>query len=153
MLISATQELPPPNLVARRLDRSGSTIIVTIDLNALLRTPAYSLSEAAHYRRLPVRALRSWRFGQTYQFRGWQRRFQPRIWLDGQRLEGLFFLNLVEAHVLAAMRCRWEIPVPKVHAARDFVGKRLKVDRPLTTATFETNDIELFVTVPRTLHA
>jgi uncharacterized protein (DUF433 family) len=52
---------------------------------------------------------------------------------------------LVEAHVLAALRRRHDIPLPKVRAALDFVGKRLKVDRPLATATFETDGIDLFV--------
>jgi uncharacterized protein (DUF433 family) len=115
------------------------------DLNALRRTPAYPFSEAAHYLGLPVSTLRAWFLGQMYQSNGRPRRFQPLIRLDGQRSEGLSFLNLVEAHVLAALRRRHEIPLPKVRAALDFVGKRLKVDRPLANARFETNGIDLFV--------
>jgi hypothetical protein len=45
------------------------------------------------------------------------RRFRPLIELDGGRNEGLSFLNLVEAHVLAAMRRTRDIPLPKVDRA------------------------------------
>lgn len=116
-----------------------------IDFNTLRSTPAYPFSEGAHYLNLPVSTLRAWCLGQSYQVRGRQRRFQPLIRLDGLRSEGLSFLNLVEAHVLAALRRRHQVPLPKVRAALDFVSKRLRVDRPLATASFETNGVDLFV--------
>lgn len=59
-------------------------------------TPAYSLAEAAHYLNLPLTTLRAWCLGQPG--------FRAVIRMDGKNPWALSFLNLVEAHVLAAMR-------------------------------------------------
>jgi hypothetical protein len=73
-------------------------------LDRLRKTPAYPFIEAAHYLNMPVSTLRAWCIGQDYKVKGSTRRFQPLIVLDGAKSEGLSFLNLVEAHVLAAIR-------------------------------------------------
>ena len=73
-------------------------------VDRLRRTPAYPFIEAAHYLNMPVSTLRAWCIGQDYKVKGSTRRFQPLIVLDGAKSEGLSFLNLVEAHVLAAIR-------------------------------------------------
>jgi uncharacterized protein (DUF433 family) len=116
-----------------------------IDFNTLRRTPAYPFSEAAHYLNVTVSTLRAWCLGQEYESRGGRRRFQPLIRLDGARSEGLSFLNLVEAHVLAALRRRHEVTLPKVRGALAFVSRELKLQRPLAEARFQTNGVDLFV--------
>ncbi len=112
-------------------------------LEALRRTPAYPFSEAAHYLQLPVATLRAWCVGYAYQ--GGVKRFKPVIRLDGKKSEGLSFLNLVEAHVLSAIRRQHRIPLPKIRQALEFVGKHLKHDRPLSQAQFATMGVDLFV--------
>lgn len=77
-----------------------------LDLDKLRRTPAYPFVEGAHYLYLPVSTLRAWCLGQGYAYKGKRRRFKQIIKLDGKRGEGLSFLNLVEAHVLAARPTR-----------------------------------------------
>ena len=57
----------------------------------------------------------------------------------------LSFNNLVEAHVLSAIRRKHEIPFPKVRRAVEFVQERLGVDRPLLDQQFETDGVEIFV--------
>lgn len=117
-----------------------------LDLNALRLTPAYPFAEAAHYLGVPKSTLRSWCVGQAYKDRhGDRRAFRPLIRLDGKAGEGLSFLNLVEAHVLAAIRRKHKIPLPKIRHALDFVVKRLDVQRPLANGRFQTNGIDLFV--------
>lgn len=117
-----------------------------IYLDALRRTPAYPFAEAAHYLCVPKSTLRSWCVGQTHTDRHGERKaFRPVIRLDGAPADGLSFLNLVEAHVLAAIRRNHEVPLPKIRRALAYVVKRLDVERPLASARFQTNGIDLFV--------
>jgi uncharacterized protein (DUF433 family) len=115
-------------------------------LDELRRTPAYPFNEAAHYLNMPITTLRAWCLGQNYYPHGDKpRRFAPVIHLDGGPREGLSFLNLVEAHVLAAIRREHEVPLPKVRQAVSYLGEQLKVERPLADVTFETDGVHLFV--------
>lgn len=115
------------------------------NIDQLRRTPAYTYVEAAHYLNLPVSTLSSWFKGQTYTLNDEVRRFQPVITLDGRPGEGLSFLNLVEAHVLAALRREHRIPLQKVRRALDYVERQLGVQRPLINARFETDGVNLLV--------
>lgn len=115
------------------------------DLNELSYIPAYPFAEAAHYLNLPVSTLSAWCKGQAYHHQQARRSFEPVIRLDGTPREGLSFLNLVEAHVLAAIRREHRIPLQKVRRALDYLQRELGVERPLTNARFETDGISLFV--------
>jgi uncharacterized protein (DUF433 family) len=107
------------------------------DIDLLLRTPAYTFGEAAHYLHLPLSTLRAWCLG--------QRRFRGLIILDGKRGEGPSFLNLVEAHVLAAIRRVHGVPMREVRPALAYVQKELGIARPLADAGFATDGVSLFV--------
>jgi len=99
--------------------------------------PAYPFHEAARYLLLPLSTLRSWFFGQE--------RFEPVIEFSDPRQRLLSFDNLVEAHVLAAMRRKHSVPLPHIRTALDHVKKRLHVRRPLLDQQFETNGVDLFI--------
>lgn len=117
-----------------------------LDLNALRLTPAYPFAEAAHYLNLPLSTLRSWCLGQPYHDRhGKPGQFRRVIVLDGKQGEGLSFLNLVEAHVLKAIRRAHGVSLPKVRKALNYVALELGIERPLINAKFETNGVDLFV--------
>jgi len=116
-----------------------------VDIDALRRTPAYSFAEAAHYLNLPPSTLASWFKGQSYAHNGDTRRFKPVIRSDGKAGDGLSFLNLVEAHILAAIRRQHRVSLQKVRKALDFVQKRLDTVRPLADVRFETDGVDLFV--------
>jgi uncharacterized protein (DUF433 family) len=111
-----------------------------IDLERQRRTPAYPFGEAAHYLNLPVSTLRAWCLG-----RGGPHRFRPVIRLDGKPGEGLSFINLVEAHVLAALRRLHGVKLGKVRGALDYVARQLQIDRPLADIQFQTGGVDLFV--------
>jgi uncharacterized protein (DUF433 family) len=117
----------------------------TDKIDQLRRTPAYPFVEAAHYLNMPVSTLRSWCVGQDYKVNGETRRFQPLIELDGDPKEGLSFLNLVEGHVLAAIRRKHDIPLPKVRDALSFIRTKMKSARPLLQRSFQTDGVSLFV--------
>jgi len=113
-----------------------------MDLDTLRRTPAYTFAEAAHYLGIPVSTLRAWFVGTTYGSKPFQTRFRQIITLDG---DGLSFLNLVEAHVLAAIRRTHRVPMLKVREALTLVARQFKTERPLIDISFETDGLNLFV--------
>jgi len=110
--------------------------------HALLSTPAYPVVEAAHYLNLPLSTLRAWCFGQGG---GKTRRFYPVIKLDSGDRHALSFLNLVEAHVLAALRRQHHVPLPTIRRALSYVGRVMKSPRPLAEVEFDTDGVDLFV--------
>ena len=107
--------------------------------------PAYSVAEAAHYLRMPEETLRSWVAGRLYPVSGQSKRSRPLVHLDDPQRRYLSFINLVEAHVLAAIRRRHGVKLPKVRAALDYVRKQFQVERPLIDQAFQTNGLDLFV--------
>jgi uncharacterized protein (DUF433 family) len=100
--------------------------------------PAYSVSEAAHYLRMPPETLRSWLFGKSNRSSGLIR-------LDDPKAQYLSFINLVEAHVLAAIRRRHGVKLPKVRLALNYVERQFHVQRPLIDQSFQTDGLDLFV--------
>jgi uncharacterized protein (DUF433 family) len=55
------------------------------------------------------------------------------------------FVNLVEAHVLNAIRRQHQIPLDKVRIAVEYLRKQFGSKHPLAELRFETNGIDLFV--------
>jgi hypothetical protein len=108
-------------------------------------SPAYSVAEAAHYLRMPEETLRSWVVGRTYPFSGKSKRSRPLIPLDDPNRRYLSFLNLLEAHVLAAIRHRHGVKLPKVRMALDYVKRQFHIERSLIDQAFQTDGLDLFV--------
>ena len=107
--------------------------------------PAYSLAEAAHYLRMPEGTLRSWVVGRVYPVAGQSKRSRPLIHLDDPQKQYLSFINLVEAHVLAAIRRRHGVKLPKVRVALDYVQRQFQFEHPLIDQAFQTDGLDLFV--------
>ena len=107
--------------------------------------PAYPAAEAAHYLRMPEETLRSWVTGRLYPVGGRLKRSRPLIHRDDPKKQYLSFINLVEAHVLAAIRRRHGIKLPKVRTALDYVRRQFRVERPLIDQAFQTDGLDLFV--------
>jgi uncharacterized protein (DUF433 family) len=94
---------------------------------------------------MPEETLRSWVVGRLYPVSGQSRRSRPLVHLDDPQRKYLSFINLVEAHVLAAIRRRHGVRLPKVRAALDYVRKQFQVERPLIDEAFQTDGLDLFV--------
>jgi uncharacterized protein (DUF433 family) len=107
--------------------------------------PAYSVAEAAHYLRMPEGTLRSWVAGRLYPVAGQSKRSRPLIHLDDPKKQYLSFINLVEGHVLAAIRRRHRVKLPKVRKALDYVHRHFQVEHPLMDQAFQTDGLDLFV--------
>ena len=93
--------------------------------------PAYGLAEAARYLKLPPATLRAWTFGRPYPTSQGQGRFRPLIRPASNRPPLLSFLNLIEAHVLRALRTEHGVPVKAVREATRFAERALQIDRLL----------------------
>lgn len=106
---------------------------------------AYSVAEAAHYLRMPEATLRSWVVGRLYPVAGQAKRSRPLIHSDDPNSQYLSFMNLVEAHVLAAIRRRHGVKLPKVRTALAYVRRQFQIVRPLMDQSFQTDGLDLFV--------
>lgn len=107
--------------------------------------PAYGLPEAAHYLGIPTATLRSWVLGRDYKVADGTRRFAPIIEIADRKRRLLSFVNLVEAHVLSALRREHAIQLPKVRTAIAYLRNHLHSRHPLADQQFETDGLDLFV--------
>jgi uncharacterized protein (DUF433 family) len=107
--------------------------------------PAYGITEVAHYLGMPVATLRSWVRGRDYPTDHGKRRWLPLIEPPKSATGSLSFVNLVEAHVLSAIRQTHGITIPKVRASLQYVRKVFGSEHPLADAKFKTDGIDLFV--------
>jgi uncharacterized protein (DUF433 family) len=107
--------------------------------------PAYGIEEAALYLQVPPATLRSWCFGRDYPVKKGRARFKPLIRPASEGVRLLSFLNLVEAHVLCAIRQEFGVDLAAVRRALDFVEKRRPSKHPLADRSFETDGQDLFI--------
>ena len=109
--------------------------------------PAYSVPEAAHYLYVPEATLRSWTMGRMYPTSAGKRYFEPLITVPEGKPRLLSFTNLVEAHVLAAIRRKHGVTLPNVRSAIDHLRSQYGIDHPLADARFKTDGLSLFIEV------
>jgi uncharacterized protein (DUF433 family) len=120
----------------------GSSIYAGLDPREL---PAYPIPEAAQFLRMPVATLRSWVLGRLYGTRKGSRKFQPVIVVPDLDTPSLSYMNLVEAHVLRAMRFHHGIQLRRVRTAIDFLRERFASVHPLAEHDFLTDGFDLLV--------
>jgi uncharacterized protein (DUF433 family) len=105
----------------------------------------YKIYDAAHYLHIPSATLRSWILGRYYPTKTGKRFFKPVILLPDEDQYRLSFMNLVEAHVLSAIRRVHKIGLPRVRVALEYLTERFHSKHPLADQEFETDGINLFV--------
>ncbi len=120
--------------------------IHTFHKNGDLRDiPAYGLSEASHYLGIPKATLRSWVLGRHYPIEAGKQFFRPIIELPDKEKPLLSFVNLVESHVLEAIRQRHGIKFWRVRGAVEYLERHLDSRHPLAEQRFVTDGADLFV--------
>lgn len=107
--------------------------------------PSYGIAEAAHYLRIPNATLRDWVLGRSYLTNAGRTFSKPIIFLPEKDRHLLSFVNLVEAHVLDAIRREHKISLQKVRRALDYLTKHFPSRHPLAEQNFETDGLDLFV--------
>jgi uncharacterized protein (DUF433 family) len=93
--------------------------------------PAYGLTEAARYLRIPAATLRSWVVGRTYPVQDGVGSFEPLIRPADAERRRLSFENLVEAHVLRGLRTQHSVDLKAVRPALEYAEKELGIERLL----------------------
>lgn len=103
--------------------------------------PAYSVAEVAHYLSVPAATVRYWTKGQSDH--------GPLIRVPEHTPALLSFINLTELHVLAAIRRKHTVSMPKVRTAIRYLAKiaHRASDRlhPLISHILETDGLDLFI--------
>ena len=107
--------------------------------------PAYGIPEAAHYLHIPVATLRTWVRGRYYQTLQGRKFSEPVIKLPDADHYLLSFFNLVEAHVLGAIRRQYRVSFPKVRNALSYLKQNNPSKHPFADQRFETDGLDLFL--------
>jgi len=107
--------------------------------------PAYSLQEASRYTSVSLNTLRSWVHGRSYPTDHGSKFWKPIIERPSTQEASLSFTNLIEVHVLSAMRRTHKVSMITVRRSLDYLGREFKSDHPLAEHNFETDGLDLFV--------
>ena len=113
--------------------------------------PIYSTVEAAHYLRIPENTIRNWVLGHSYQTSGGPQRSKPLVPPADPRGHMLSFVNMLELHVLGAIRRQHQVDMKRVRSAVEFLQKRFGSKHPLVDEVMDTDGKSLFVTKYGTL--
>lgn len=89
--------------------------------------------------------LSSWVKGRYYPTEDGRRFFKPVLNLPNPSKRWLSFVNLVEAHVLHAIRSQHQVPLENVRKALQYVQREFNSKHPLADQEFETNGCDLFL--------
>ena len=123
--------MEPPGLRRGRYNRPVSPASRRSDATDAREQPAYGLGEAARYLKLPVATLRTWVVGRQYPTTDGRGHFRPLIQPARKRPPTLSFSNLIEAHVLRALRTGHGVSVKAVRDAVSFAERDLRIERLL----------------------
>jgi uncharacterized protein (DUF433 family) len=111
----------------------------------LRETPLYSLAEVAHHVHVPRATLRSWVQGRDYVAAGGLRH-SPRVLVRPDPEDERFsFNNLIEAHVLRALRTRHGVPMNMVRGALAYAEAEHGIERLLIHDELEAAPGEIFL--------
>jgi uncharacterized protein (DUF433 family) len=105
--------------------------------------PTYSAAEVARYLRVPASTVRSWVFG--CRSRDGKEQFKPVITLPDPQSRLLSFTNLIEGHVLKAIRRGYNVRMDKVRLAIETLESDHQLQHPLAEAVLHTDGQNLFI--------
>jgi uncharacterized protein (DUF433 family) len=106
--------------------------------------PTYGVAETAHYLLIPETTLRSWVVGRRYSTGNGIRFFEPFITLPDPNRSLLSFMNVVEVHVLDAIRRQHQIRLAQIRQALRYLRQHFPSRHPLADQKFETDGLDLF---------
>lgn len=107
--------------------------------------PSYTMRDAAHHVNVKLPTLKSWVHGRNYVLKNGQKQHWERIIELSDNSSMLSFVNLVEVHVLAAIRRYYKVDIQKVRIAIEVLQQQFNSHNPLATEEFATDGVDLFV--------
>lgn len=124
------------------MSRRNNTGQTTTDLR---ERPRYSISESAKYIHVYPSTLRSWVAGRSYPRLDGNAHFEPLIQRSDTSDSRLSFSNLVEAHVLSALRKTHNVPMHAIRTAIAYAESDLGVERVLLDPRLQTSPGEILL--------
>ena len=106
---------------------------------------AYGPAEAARYLRLPAATLRTWLIGRDYPKGDARATFLPLIEPSNRQPLQLSFYNLIEAHVLRALRTDHRVALAELRKAIAYAEKKLQLSRLLLSPELRTHAGHVFL--------
>ena len=107
--------------------------------------PAYGVAEAARYLKLPAATFRSWVVGRSYPKGASTATFLPLNQPASRRPPLLSFYNLIEAHVLGALRTEHGVAIAELRRAIQYAERTLEIDRLLLSEHLRSHAGEVFL--------
>lgn len=107
--------------------------------------PWYTYPEAARATGIPASTLRSWTVGQRYSRKHDEGFFEPVIPRPSDSDPRLSFTNLIEAHVLRALRTVHEVQLGYIREAVEVAEAEFGVPRLLISSDLRTSAGQLFL--------
>ena len=107
------------------------------DLREILETPIYGAVEVGRYVGVPYQTLRYWIRGSES--------VGPLIKLACPEPPRFSFINLLECHMLSAMRAVYALRIPRVRKALLTLEQLLPSPHPLVDHEFLTDSVDLFI--------
>jgi uncharacterized protein (DUF433 family) len=111
----------------------------------LREVPNYSVTEAARCLQLPRATLRQWAAGRRDPHDAPEWIFEPLLHPASRSPLFLSFTNLVEAHVLSALRREHQIRLAKIRVALAYLNQHVPFPHPLADQRFETDGLSIFI--------
>jgi uncharacterized protein (DUF433 family) len=106
--------------------------------------PLYTIAEVARFARANRSTLRTWVVGRTHPYKP-KEHYPPVLKAaDQSRQDMLSFMNLIETHVLIALRTIHRVPLHKVRAAVDWLRRETGLSHPFAELAIETDGRDLF---------
>jgi uncharacterized protein (DUF433 family) len=102
--------------------------LYSVDPNEL---PRYSVAEAARYLRMSATTLKSWISGRYYPVASGEKLWKGLLHRPDENDPRLSFSNLIEAHVLLALRKQYRVKMPQVRTSLEYARDELGVGRIL----------------------
>jgi len=99
-------------------------------------TPLYTQMEVSRYARVRPATVRTWALSM---------RSPVIVPADTRSASPLSFVNLVEVHVLRALRQVHRVPLQRIRSALDWLAEKYRVKHPLAEIDLETDGYDVFV--------
>ncbi|MDY6937276.1 MAG: DUF433 domain-containing protein [Cyanobacteriota bacterium] len=105
----------------------------------------YTASEAASYLHLAPSTVRMWVFGTRDRTKRGAKSFESIVQPSETGVRLLSFINLVELHVLSAIRRHHRISLKKVRQSIAYIQKAFNTKHPLACQQLYTDGVDLFI--------
>jgi uncharacterized protein (DUF433 family) len=107
--------------------------------------PRYTVPEAARYLRMSETTLKSWVSGRSYPVSGGEKHWEGLINRPDKDNPRLSFSNLIEAHVLLALRKQYRVKIKEIRTALEYTSEKCGIDRVLLSQQLRAMKGNLFL--------